>query len=58
MLLPMEEIRKRLADRRLTAVAEEAGISYDRLWRLVRSKQAAGEDDLARLTAYLERSGP
>lgn len=58
MLLTSDEIRKRLADRRLTAVAEETGINYNRLWRLVRNRQEASEEDLTRLTDYLVRSVP
>ena len=53
MLFTSDEIRRRLADRRLTAVAEEAGINYNRLWRLVRNRQEASEEDLKRLTDYL-----
>lgn len=56
MLLTMDTIRARLADRRLYVVAQETGINYDRLLRLVSAKQEAREEDLARLTAYLERT--
>lgn len=58
MLLTSDEIRKRLADRRLTAVAEETGISYGRLWRLAKNRQEASEEDLTRLTDYLVRIAP
>jgi hypothetical protein len=57
MLLPMEELRNRLVDARLTIVAEKTGIQYHRLWRLMQAKQIADENDLTALTAYVERDG-
>jgi hypothetical protein len=55
MLYTMQALRERLVDRKLTAVAQATGLSYDRLWRLMSQKQEATESDLAALTAYVER---
>jgi hypothetical protein len=55
MLYTMKELRERLGDRRLTAVAASTGMKYDRLWRLMTEKQEATERDLTALTAYVEK---
>lgn len=55
MLYTMKQLRERLGDRRLTAVAQATGMKYDRLWRLMTAKQEATESDLAALTAYVEK---
>ena len=55
MLYTMKELRERLGDRKLTAVAASTGMKYDRLWRLMTAKQEATERDLTALTAYVEK---
>ena len=54
MLLPMDTLRERLGDRRLTVVSAASGIPYARLWRLMTRRQEATESDLRALTLYLE----
>jgi len=53
MIYTMDEIRVRLADRKLPVVADACGIPYPTLWRLMVGRQEAKQSTLEALTNYL-----
>ena len=53
-MLEIAEIRKRLADRTLTKVAENAKIPYDTLWAVASGRNNPSYDTLLKISAYLE----
>jgi hypothetical protein len=53
MIYTMDEIRVRLADRKLPVVADACGIPYPTLWRLMVGRQEAKQSVLEALTNYI-----
>jgi hypothetical protein len=53
MVYTMDEIRVRLADRKLPVVADACGIPYPTLWRLMVGRQEAKQSVLQALTNYI-----
>jgi transcriptional regulator with XRE-family HTH domain len=54
-MLKLEEIVKRLKDRKLSAVAEATGISYTSLWQIANGMQKQPKYKIVeRLSDYLE----
>lgn len=57
MIYTSQELREKLADRRLSVVARECNVSYDALWRMMKGHQKADEEMLTTLTAYVQGRG-
>lgn len=54
-MLTLEQVRAGLQDRRLSAVSEATGLSYDTVWRVARGKAiCVSYDTVRRLSAYLQ----
>ena len=53
-MLTLQQIRDRLADRRLTVVADATGLSHQTLWRIAKGEANPTHDTLAKLSDYLE----
>ena len=53
MVYTMDEIRDRLADRKLRAVADACGLHHTTLWRLMTGRQEAKQSTLEALTNYI-----
>jgi DNA-binding Xre family transcriptional regulator len=57
-MLILEEVRKRLSDRKVTTVAEATGLSYDTVWRVQRGDYTrVSYDTVKALSDYLEAKG-
>ncbi len=54
-MLTLEEIKKRLAESNLKAVAEKAGVHYNSLYRLAKADANPSYDTVKKLSDYLER---
>jgi len=55
-MMTIEEIQKRLSDRRLSKVAKETGLSSQTLWRIRENKMVSVKYDTAiKLSEYFER---
>lgn len=52
-MLTIEEIRRALADRKLTAVADATGLHYQTVWR-VANGNGASYDTIKALSDYLQ----
>ena len=53
-MMTVEEITEALRDRKLTAVAEGAGLSYDTVWRVASGKtRAVSYETIKKLSDYL-----
>lgn len=53
-MLTLEQIRLRLTDRRLPAVAAATGLSHQTLWRITKGQANPTQDTMRRLSEYLE----
>ncbi len=54
-MLTLEEIKKRLAESNLKAVAKKAGVHYNSLYRLTKADANPSYDTVKKLSDYLER---
>lgn len=57
-MLDVEEIKRRLSDRKLTVVAERTGVHKVTLYRLVHGEALPAYDTLQRVSDYLEGTSP
>lgn len=55
-MLTIEEIRSRLEDRNIKAVAERAGVHFNVIYRLMSGQSNPSYETLKRLSAYLEKN--
>ena len=53
MIYTMDEIKDRLADRKLRAVADACGLNHTTLWRLMTGRQEAKQSTIEALTNYI-----
>jgi len=57
LMYSLEEIRERLKDRRPGIVAEESGVPYHTIWRIMtKPNRAVTYDAVEKLSRYLEQN--